>query len=105
MLIVSGTDRVLSTVYSKEGLSVQLSLQSQILTETEIGPSGSSFVFRLTSIGSLFKFPNISLNGISIFRSLTLTSTPQIPSGSLASMLRVTFSLHVAPSWGKVITQ
>ena len=84
---------------------MQLSLQSHILTETEIGPSGSSFVFKLTSIGSLFMLPNISLNGISILRSLTLTSTPHIPSGSLASMLRVTFSLQVAPSWGKVITQ
>ena len=80
---------------------MQLSLQSHILTETEIGPSGSSFVFKLTSIGSLFRLPNISLNGISILRSLTLTSTPHIPSGSLASMLRVTFSLQVAPSWGK----
>ena len=76
-----------------------------MLTAIFTGPSGRSFVFKLTSIGSLFKLPNISLKGISILRSLTLISTPHIPSGSLASMLRVTFSLQVAPSWGKVITQ
>ena len=71
----------------------------------QVGQPFASFVFKLTFIGSLFMLPNISLNGISILRSLTLISTPHIPSGSLASMLRVTFSLQVAPSWGKVITQ
>ena len=40
-----------------------------------------------------------------ILKSFTLTSIPQIPSGSLASTVKVTTSLHVAPSWGNVITQ
>ena len=84
---------------------MQLSLQSHILTETATGPSGSSFVFKLTSIGSLLRLPKISLSGTSILKSLTLTSMPQIPSGSLASTVKVTTSLHVAPSWGNVITQ
>ena len=76
-----------------------------MLTDNETGPSGSSFVFKLILTGSLLIFPNISLNGISILRSLILISTPHIPSGSLASIPNVTISLHVAPSWGKVITQ
>ena len=87
------------------GLSVQLSLQSHMLTEIFTGPSGRSFVFKLISIGSSLILPNISLSGTSILKSLTLISTPHIPSGSLASMPMVTISLQVAPSWGKVITQ
>ena len=87
------------------GLSVQLSLQSHILTEISTGPSGRSLVFKLISIGSSLILPNISLSGTFIFKSLTLISTPHIPSGSLASITMVTISLQVSPSWGEVITQ
>ncbi|MBE76195.1 MAG: hypothetical protein CMG41_00440 [Candidatus Marinimicrobia bacterium] len=76
-----------------------------MLTDTFIGPSGRSFVFKLISIGSSLILPNISLRGTSIFISSTLISTPHIPSGSFASIPMVTISLQVAPSWGKVITQ
>ena len=89
------------------GLSVQLSLQSHMLTDTSTGPSGisCSTVFKLISIGSSLILPNISLSGTFIFKSLTLISTPHIPSGSLASITMVTISLQVSPSWGEVITQ
>jgi len=80
---------------------VQLSLQSHMLTDIFTGPSGRSFVFKSISL----IFANISLSGTSILKSLTLISTPHIPSGSLASMPMVTISLQVAPSWGNVITQ
>ena len=81
---------------------MQLSLQSHMVTDISTGPSGRSLVFNVISIGSLL---NTSLRGMSIFKSLTLISTPHIPSGSLASIPMVTISLQVAPSWGKVITQ
>ena len=84
---------------------MQLSLQSHMVTDISTGPSGRSLVFKLISIGSSLILPNISLRGMSIFKSLTLISTPHIPSGSFASIPMVTTSLQVAPSWGKVITQ
>ena len=64
-----------------------------------------AFVFNSNSNGSSLILPKISLSGTSIFKSLTLTSTPHMPSGSFALMPTITISLHVAPSWGKVITQ
>ena len=84
---------------------MQLSSQSQILTDIDTGPSGMSVVFKLISTGSLLMFPSISLKGMSILKSLILISTPQIPSASLASIPRFTTSLQIAPSWGNVITQ
>ena len=78
-----------------------------MLTDTSTGPSGisCSTVFKLTVISPSLILPNISLSGTSIFKSLTLISTPHIPSGSLASITMVTISLQVSPSWGEVITQ
>jgi len=76
-----------------------------MVTDISTGPSGRSLVFNVISIGSSLILPNISLSGISILKSLTLISTPHIPSGSVASMPMVTISLQVAPSWGNVITQ